>query len=92
VPAPFPKAIGDGRLARMLTALNGLAIRVSRRIFAYQLMVRATALPTVRVLLERTRAASSDRRTGVAGGRAEARQGAAAAEPPDPAVLRKPAG
>lgn len=92
VPAPFPKAIGDGRLARMLTALNWLAIRVSRRIFAYQLMVQATALPTVRVLLDRSRAASSDRRTGVAGGRAEARQGAAAAEPPDPAVLRKPAG
>jgi SAM-dependent methyltransferase len=92
VPAPFPKAIGDGRLGRMLVALNGLAISISKRIFGYQLMVRANALPTVRSLLDRSRAASSDRRTGVAGGRAEARHGMAEAALPDPDRLRKPGG
>jgi glycosyltransferase involved in cell wall biosynthesis len=92
VPAPFPKAIGDRRLARTLTALNRLAIRLSRRIFGYQLMVRATALPTVRVLLERTRAASSDRRVDIAGGDAGGRQESAGAALAPPDVLRKPAG
>jgi len=91
VPAPFPKAIGDGRLGRMLTALNGLAIRVSRRIFAYQLMVRATALPTVRVLLDRSRAASSNRRNDPPPVDAGSGRGPAAADS-HPGELRKPAG
>jgi glycosyltransferase involved in cell wall biosynthesis len=92
VPAPFPKAIGDRRLARALTALNRLAIRLSKRIFGYQLMVRATALPTVRVLLERTRAASSDRRDDITGGDAGGRQESAGAALQPPDVLRNPAG
>lgn len=92
VPAPFPKAIGDGRLGRALVALNGLAIRLSKRIFAYQLMVRAKALPTVTVLLERSRAASSDRRRELPGGDADAHRGTTGAELRHPDVLRKPAG
>jgi glycosyltransferase involved in cell wall biosynthesis len=92
VPAPFPKAIGDGRLARVLTALNRLAIRLSKGIFGYQLMVRATALPTVRVLLERTRAASSERRDDIAGGDTGGHLESAGAALAPPDVLRKPAG
>lgn len=92
VPAPFPKAIGDRRLARALTALSGHGIRLSKRIFGYQLMVRATALPTVRVLLERSRAASSDRRDDIVSGDTGGRQESvgAALQPPD--VLRKTVG
>jgi hypothetical protein len=89
VPAPFPKAVGGGRLGRALVALNQLAIRMSRRIFSYQLMVRANALPTVRELLERTRAASADRR---AGGRAAADPAPDGADRPARSELRNPPG
>lgn len=52
VPAPFPKAIGDGPLARFLLALNLALIRVSRSLFAYQLFVVAESTPAVGFLLE----------------------------------------
>jgi len=63
VPAPFPKALGDGWPGRALVALNGLAIFLAKGIFGYQLMVTARALPTVGALLEHSRAASLDRRS-----------------------------
>jgi glycosyltransferase involved in cell wall biosynthesis len=55
VPAPFPKAIGVHPLSRALVQLNELAIRVSRRLFAYQLFLRIRPRPTVRNLLSATR-------------------------------------
>lgn len=90
VPAPFPKAIGDGWLGRTLVALNALAIRLSKGLFSYQLMVRANALPTARALLDRSRAASFDRRNDDAGGGSDARHGNAARAVQAPHVLRKP--
>ena len=59
VPGPFPLALGDNRLARGLTAANDALIRLSRGLFAYQMMVRARALPVLETLLTRTEAHSA---------------------------------
>jgi glycosyltransferase involved in cell wall biosynthesis len=55
VPAPFPKAIGDGPLSRALLRLNLLAIRVSKTLFSYQIYVLAESTPDVEFLLRHTR-------------------------------------
>lgn len=68
VPAPFPKAVGDGWLGRAMVGLNSLAIRLSTGLFGYQVMATVRALPTVDALLEHSRAASRERRSGVATG------------------------
>jgi hypothetical protein len=62
VPAPFPKAIGDGFLGRLLLGLNSLMIRLGRGLFSYQIFVTARARPTVDELLRRSHVASEDRR------------------------------
>jgi hypothetical protein len=54
VPAPFPKALGDNALSRLLLRLNSMLIRLSRGLFAYQIFVRAQALPTTNNLLHET--------------------------------------
>jgi len=54
VPAPFPLAIKDNRWSRHLLRVNTLLIRVSRGLFAYQIFVRARALPSVPYLLNAT--------------------------------------
>jgi glycosyltransferase involved in cell wall biosynthesis len=90
VPAPFPKALGDGRLSRALVALNRLAVPLSMGVFGYQLMATARALPTVGALLERSRDASAERRRDRP--RADASQAATGAASPAPPELRKPAG
>ena len=51
VPAPFPKALGDGRLARVALALNGLLIRLSKTLFAYQIYIEAESTPDVDFVL-----------------------------------------
>jgi glycosyltransferase involved in cell wall biosynthesis len=55
VPAPFPKAIGDGPVSRALLALNIAAIRVSKTLFSYQIYVVAESTPDVRFILQNTR-------------------------------------
>jgi len=54
IPAPFPKALGDGKLARCLLAINRIGIRLMRGFFSYQIFVRAQAWPTVQTLLGET--------------------------------------
>ena len=54
IPAPFPKALGGGSFARHLVGLNGVGIQLFRRLFSYQIFVRARALPTVANLLVQT--------------------------------------
>jgi glycosyltransferase involved in cell wall biosynthesis len=53
IPAPFPLAFGKGFFGANLLLLNRLGISLSRRVFAYQLAVTATAKPTSEVLLQR---------------------------------------
>lgn len=57
-PAPFPKALGDNLLSRLLLAVNSLLIHVSRGLFSYQVYVKARPLPTVADLLELARRTS----------------------------------
>jgi glycosyltransferase involved in cell wall biosynthesis len=54
IPAPFPKALGNHLLSRLLVHVNATFMRVSRGLFSYQIFVRAQALPTVNNLLAET--------------------------------------
>lgn len=51
VPAPFPLAIGDNWLSRLLLRLNLLAIRVSKRMFSFQIFVEADTTPDLDFLI-----------------------------------------
>lgn len=51
IPAPFPKAVGDTRVARALLALNLLLIRVNRRLFSFQIMIVADSTPDLAFLV-----------------------------------------
>lgn len=66
VPAPFPKALGNGWLGRTLVRLNMAAIGLSKGMFSYQVMATVRALPTVGELLASSRSASAERRSDVA--------------------------
>lgn len=52
VPAPFPKAIGLNPVSRALLWMNGLLNRIAKGLFAYQIFMIATPLPTVDALLD----------------------------------------
>jgi glycosyltransferase involved in cell wall biosynthesis len=52
VPAPFPLALGDNWLSRLLLNVNSFLIWLSRGLFAYQIFVRAKAMPGVSYLLD----------------------------------------
>lgn len=52
MPAPFPLALGNGRMSRFLLQLNSVLIKLSPSLFGYQVVVRAKALPTVKSLLD----------------------------------------
>ncbi len=54
VPAPYPLALGENRWSRLLLALNELLIRFSKGLFAYEICLRARALPHPRHLLQET--------------------------------------
>jgi glycosyltransferase involved in cell wall biosynthesis len=58
IPAPFPKAIGLNRLSRALLTLNEWMIRLLPGVFAYQIYLVATPLPTVDALLDESIEAS----------------------------------
>ena len=59
VPAPFPLALGRNAWSRMLLKVNAGLIRVSKGLFAYQVCIRARALPDSRHLLRETIAGST---------------------------------
>lgn len=52
IPAPFPKALGDGSVARALLRVNEALIRASKPVFSYQMYFAARPLPTVDNLLD----------------------------------------
>jgi glycosyltransferase involved in cell wall biosynthesis len=51
IPAPFPKALGFNWLSRSLLTLNQWLIRLWPGLFAYQVFLQASPLPTVDALL-----------------------------------------
>jgi glycosyltransferase involved in cell wall biosynthesis/2-polyprenyl-3-methyl-5-hydroxy-6-metoxy-1,4-benzoquinol methylase len=55
VPAPFPKALGDGPVARGLLAVNLALIRLSKTLFSYQIYVEAEGRPDLEFLLRSAR-------------------------------------
>ena len=63
VAAPFPLALGNNRFARTLVKLNAALIRLSRGLFAYQVFLVATPLPTVDALLDDSIEASAGKRS-----------------------------
>ena len=58
VPAPFPKALGDGWLGRAALAANQALIALSKTLFAYQIYVEAETTPDADFVLETSKAAS----------------------------------
>lgn len=70
IPAPFPVAIGDTALARVLIWLNRFLIGISKGLFSYQIFVRARALPTVSALLTQTIERSAELRKELKSGEA----------------------
>jgi glycosyltransferase involved in cell wall biosynthesis len=52
VPAPFPKVFGNGTLGRLALAVNLALIRLSKTLFAYQILVEAESTPDVDFLLQ----------------------------------------
>lgn len=61
IPAPFPIVVGDNFLGRFLLAANKLLIRISKRLFAYQIFIVCSPLPTLQWLLEKTHEASREK-------------------------------
>ncbi|MBV8552062.1 MAG: glycosyltransferase [Acidobacteriaceae bacterium] len=61
VPAPFPLAIGDNFVSRLLLSMNSVLCRMWRGLFGYQMIVRAQARPTVASLLRDAHAESRAR-------------------------------
>jgi hypothetical protein len=53
IPAPFPLALGNGRLAKAALALNKILIRLSQSVFAYQIFIVARPNPSLATLLGR---------------------------------------
>ncbi|MEY2489512.1 MAG: hypothetical protein QOC70_1454 [Verrucomicrobiota bacterium] len=67
VPAPFPLAIGTNFWSRALLKLNQLLLKISRGLFAYQVCLRARALPDSRHLLKETISGSAKLRSQLLG-------------------------
>jgi hypothetical protein len=61
VPGPFPLALGDGWLGRMLVRLNKLLIRISRGLFSYQIYMVLKPNPSLDYLLRQAEEKSAIR-------------------------------
>jgi 2-polyprenyl-3-methyl-5-hydroxy-6-metoxy-1,4-benzoquinol methylase len=61
IPGPFPLALGDGWLSRVLLRLNRLLIGMSRRLFSYQIWFRVKPLGSLEYLMAAAERESSDR-------------------------------
>lgn len=61
LPAPFPLALGNGRLARMLLGVNSLLIKLSKGMFAYQIAMVVVPRPTLNLLLRRAQDAGAQK-------------------------------
>ncbi len=65
VPAPFPLALGNGALGRLLLRVNAALLHVSRRLFAFQIFAVVQPRPGLEYLLDRARR-EADRRSAAA--------------------------
>ncbi len=67
VPAPFPLAIGTNFWSSAFLKANQLLLKISRGLFAYQVCIRARALPDSRHLLRETISGSAKLRSQLLG-------------------------
>jgi SAM-dependent methyltransferase len=63
VPPPYPLAIGDNKLARLLLAINRFLMFFSKGLFAYQMAFVARPLPTLEHLFQDAQTSSQERIT-----------------------------
>ena len=61
IPAPFPEALGDNFLSRFMISVNKLLIKLSKRLFSYQIYVELEPTPVVEKLLNYSITESSKR-------------------------------
>ena len=61
IPAPFPKAFGEGLLGRALLKANELGIALSPTLFSYQVFIVAESTPDVDFVLASSRAQSQSK-------------------------------
>jgi glycosyltransferase involved in cell wall biosynthesis len=62
VPAPFPLAFGNTLLARLLLAANRFMIRISKKLFSYQIFMVVRPLPSLDRLMDSATEASRARK------------------------------
>jgi glycosyltransferase involved in cell wall biosynthesis len=67
VPAPFPLAVGTNFWSKALLRLNQFLLKISPGLFAYQVCIRARALPDSRHLLKETISGSAKLRSQLLG-------------------------
>jgi hypothetical protein len=67
IPAPYPNAVGDNLLGKLLIWINQGLILVSRGLFSYQIFIRASANPSVKHLLSETVDFSKGQRSNIEG-------------------------
>ena len=53
IPAPFPVALGQGSLSRLLLGFNNLLLRLLPAMFSYQILLVAEPRPSLEILLQR---------------------------------------
>jgi glycosyltransferase involved in cell wall biosynthesis len=58
-PVPFPLALGENFWSRLLIKINQFLVLISKRLFAYQICIRARPIPDARHLLKQTISSSS---------------------------------
>jgi len=61
VPAPFPLALGGGRAARVLLWINQVLIRISKRVFSYQIFLVVRPRPSLNYLMREAHRESAER-------------------------------
>ena len=61
IPAPFPFAVGDNPLGRLLLGINRFLIAISKSLFSYQIYMVVRPLPTLDWLLDRSLRTSDER-------------------------------
>ena len=61
VPAPFPLAMGEGAVPAILLRINQLLIMLSRRMFAYQMVMEVRPMPSLEYLLQSAHSESATR-------------------------------
>lgn len=62
IPAPFPTALGDGALSRVLVRMNQFLIRLWPALFSYQIFAKTRPLPTITHLLQNASTAARAKR------------------------------